>query len=131
MMCGWEQRLLRASLVDAVVNLALSVVLVRQLGVVGVAIGTLVPTVLVGWLWIVPLTADFVGVSVWRLLGELYLPAWKPVAAGGLVLLLVAGLAPAGPGAQFPALVCRGLFVGVATIAAAWPLWRAVRAQRP
>ncbi len=129
MMCGWEQRLLRASLVDAAINLLLSVSLVRSMGVVGVAVGTLVPTFLVGWLWIMPLTASFMGAGVGRFFRELYLPAWKPVVAGLSVLLVVAWLAPADSSAKMPALAWRGLLVGVATLAAAWPQLRALRAK--
>src|SRR5207244_4051383 len=55
-MCGWERRLLKLSLIEAGVNLALSLLLVHPFGVLGVAIGTLVPTVFVGWFGVVPLT---------------------------------------------------------------------------
>ena len=45
MMCGWERELLKISLVDAGINLLASIILVRQFGVLGVALGTMVPTV--------------------------------------------------------------------------------------
>ena len=56
MMCGEEKKLLRISVVEAVANVVLSVILAYRLGVFGVAIGTMLPTVLVGWLWVVPVT---------------------------------------------------------------------------
>lgn len=56
MMCGEEQRLLRISLAEATANVVLSVILVYRMGVLGVAVGTMIPTVLVGWFWVLPVT---------------------------------------------------------------------------
>ncbi len=56
MMCGDERRLLVISISDAVANVILSVILAFKFGVFGVALGTMIPTTLVGWLWVVPLT---------------------------------------------------------------------------
>ena len=56
---GWERRLLKLSVVEAALNLGLSLALVFRFGVLGVAIGTLIPSVLIGWLWALPLTAKF------------------------------------------------------------------------
>ena len=73
-MCGWERKLLRLSLMEAGVNLALSLALVRPFGVLGVAIGTLVPTLLVGWFGIVPLTSKFVETGCRGLFDEIVRP---------------------------------------------------------
>ena len=56
MMCGEQKRLLLMSLAEAAANVLLSVILAYQIGVLGVAVGTMIPTVLVGWLWVIPLT---------------------------------------------------------------------------
>ena len=56
MMCGDERRLLFISISDAVANVILSVILAFKFGVLGVALGTMIPTTLVGWFWVVPLT---------------------------------------------------------------------------
>ena len=56
MMCGDERRLLFISVSDAVANVTLSAILAFKLGVLGVALGTMIPTTLVGWCWVVPLT---------------------------------------------------------------------------
>lgn len=56
MMCGDERRLLFISVSDAVANVVLSIILAFKLGVLGVALGTMIPTTLVGWFWVVPLT---------------------------------------------------------------------------
>lgn len=64
MMCGHERVLLGVSALDAVANVIVSLVLVRTIGVAGVAIGTLVPTMLVGWFLMLPLTLRFVGLDL-------------------------------------------------------------------
>lgn len=56
MMCGEEKILLKISVAEGVANVLLSVVLAYQFGVLGVALGTLIPNLLVGWLWVVPVT---------------------------------------------------------------------------
>ncbi len=58
MMCGDERRLLFISISDAVANVILSIILAFKLGVLGVALGTMIPTTLVGWFWVVPLTVN-------------------------------------------------------------------------
>jgi O-antigen/teichoic acid export membrane protein len=58
MMCGDERRLLFISISDAVANVTLSVILAFKFGVLGVALGTMIPTTLVGWCWVVPLTVN-------------------------------------------------------------------------
>ncbi len=58
MMCGDERRLLYISISDAVANVILSIILALKMGVLGVALGTMIPTTLVGWLWVVPLTVN-------------------------------------------------------------------------
>ena len=127
MMCGWEKRLLLVSLLDATANLVLSIALVYRLGVLGVAVGTLIPTLLVGWLWMLPMTAQFAETSVAAWLGEVVGPIWKPLAAGLVVLAALWWLAPFPSGGGFWPLAWRGVLVGAATLASAWPQLRALR----
>lgn len=58
MMCGDEKKLLFISVSDALSNVVLSVIFAFKFGVLGVALGTMIPTTLVGWLWVVPLTVS-------------------------------------------------------------------------
>lgn len=127
MMCGWERKLLWASLADAGINLLLSLVLVRRYGIVGVAIGTLIPTILVGWFWVLPLAARFAGISVREFCLAAYLPALKVVGAAAAALGVLAWLAPLATQAGLPDLAWRGGVVGAITLAGAWPLIRSVR----
>jgi type IV secretory pathway VirB2 component (pilin) len=108
-MCGWEKQLLKVSATDAALNFLLSLILVYPLGVLGVAIGTLIPTVLVGWLWMLPLTAKFTHRTSLGVLGEYIRPVLGPIAASLAVLaVLVVGFgAPAG----FGGCVLRGALV--------------------
>jgi len=111
MMCGWEKKLLRISMVDAIANLALSIVLVHHLGVLGVALGTMIPTVLVGWLWVVPVTAHWAETHIARLMWDIIRPAILPLVAGLGVLTILLVFAPLGPGGNFWDCVWRGTLV--------------------
>lgn len=129
MMCGWEKRLLSLSLVDAGANLALSLALVHRLGVLGVAIGTLVPTVLIGWCWVLPLTARFAEVGVGAFLRETCGPVAVPVLAGGGVLGALLALAPMPPDGTLLHCTWRGLLVVAAVAALGWRQARSLRAS--
>jgi O-antigen/teichoic acid export membrane protein len=127
MMCGWEKPLLRASLADAVANLALSLVLVRFWGVAGVAAGTLVPTFLVGVFWVLPMTARFAERPLSAFLREAYAPGFLAALPAALVLGALLWLAPLPDAAGLPDLAWRGALVGAAALAGAWPHLRALR----
>lgn len=62
MMCGYEKKLLALSLLDGLANVALSVLLAFRIGLTGVAIGTLLPTVVVGWVLVLPLAVRYLEV---------------------------------------------------------------------
>lgn len=127
MMCGWERKLVWASLADATVNLALSIILVPRFGIVGVAIGTLIPTVVIGWGWVLPMTAEFAETTTWEFCRAAYLPALRVIAAAAAVLGLLVWLAPTAGQTGLLALAWRGGLVGAITLAGAWPLIRKVR----
>ena len=108
MMCGEERRLLVMSLTEAAANVLLSVILVYQIGVLGVAVGTMMPTILVGWLWVLPLTLKKLGLPfksylVYHLAGT----TW-PLAAFALSLAALVVLWPAAAHSGFIALGWRG-----------------------
>ncbi len=127
MMCGWEKKLLILSLVDAGANLVLSLLLVRPLGVLGVAIGTMIPTVLIGWLWVVPLTARFAELSVGRFLRTIFGPVILPLAAGGAMLGGLLWFAPIPANGSFLDCAWRGLLVVVCVGALGWRQGRSLR----
>lgn len=129
MMCGWERKLLRASLADAAANLVLSLVLVRFWGVAGVAAGTLIPTFLVGVLWVFPLTARFLGWPLWRVFKSAYVPGFVAAAPAVAVLAALLWLAPVGEHAGLPDIAWRGALVGAATLAGGWRHIRGMRSR--
>ena len=70
----------------AIANLALSIALVKPLGMVGIAIGTLVPVSAMSLFGYIPAACRRVGISVTRMMYEGVWPAaWPAVLAGALL----------------------------------------------
>jgi O-antigen/teichoic acid export membrane protein len=135
-MCGWERPLLRLSLLEAGLNLGLSIVLVRSMGIAGVALGTMGPAVLVGWLGLVPMTGRFLKLGLFAQCREIFVPALAPVASSLLVLALLAVLYPLGAGSDVLACAWRGALVLIPVGLLGWPVLRrravlAVTAAQP
>ncbi|MEO5803896.1 MAG: oligosaccharide flippase family protein [Verrucomicrobiota bacterium] len=77
MMCGHERRLMKFSVGEAVLNLALSVGLVLYYkNVLCVALGSLISTMIFGWFFIWPLAAREADMSCWRLARTVLIPIW-------------------------------------------------------
>jgi O-antigen/teichoic acid export membrane protein len=76
-MCGHERRLLWLGVAEMVGNLVLSVTLILIFkNVVCVAIGSLVPSIIIGWGWMWPWCARDAGVSPWQLARAVLLPSF-------------------------------------------------------
>ena len=120
MMCGWERRLLKISLVDAGLNLVASVILVMKYGVLGVALGTMVPTVLLGWFWVVPLTARFLKMSLFEMFRTFAGRVAVPVGLALAVLGVLNMVAPLHAAAGFAGCIWRGAVVMAVLGAAGW-----------
>jgi O-antigen/teichoic acid export membrane protein len=129
MMCGWEKALLKASLVDAGINLLASIVLVSRFGVLGVALGTLVPTILIGWLWIVPLTARFLKIRVWEMLAAFVAKVWLPLGAALSALAFILWLIPIPGNAVFTDCLWRGTIMLLALLMTGWPFLKGIRSS--
>jgi len=73
----------------AALNVLASIVLVQFLGTSGVAFGTLVTTILIDVLFVIPFSCKHFGVSSWRFLGEI---VWAVAVPGAcqFVLLVIA-----------------------------------------
>lgn len=109
MMCGEERSLLKISLADALLNICLSIVLAFKFGVLGVALGTMIPTALVGWLWIIPFTASRLEVH-WKEYLFTHLKGTAiPLMAFGCVLAGLFFLAPAAAECGLLGLGWRGI----------------------
>ena len=108
MMIGESRQLLWISLSEGIANVVLSVILVYQIGVLGVAVGTLIPTVLIGWLWVVPLTIRNLGLPLAEFLAYHLRGTWQPLAAFSLVLATLVAAVPAAADTGLPGLGWRG-----------------------
>jgi O-antigen/teichoic acid export membrane protein len=76
-MIGHERRLMWLGVGEAIANLGLSVVLILTMHTVAsVAIGSLIPTLFVGWVYLWPWVARDVGLTGWALFRTTTLPIW-------------------------------------------------------
>jgi O-antigen/teichoic acid export membrane protein len=82
------------SLASGLANLVLSLALARPYGIVGVAIGTLIPTTIEAVLLLTPFTLRALSIGASRFLGEALLPALLPVIPMVLILLGTEQLVP-------------------------------------
>jgi O-antigen/teichoic acid export membrane protein len=82
-----------SSLASGIVNLGLSIVLVQRMGIVGVALGTLLPTAAEAMGFVLPYTMWVLGVSPRRALREVWLPALLPGIPAAIVLYALRELA--------------------------------------
>lgn len=77
MMCGHERLLMKFSVGEALLNLALSVGLVLYYkNVLCVALGSLISTMVFGWFFIWPMAAREAEMSCWRLARTVVIPIW-------------------------------------------------------
>ena len=89
MMCGHERALMWLGIGEAAANLGLSLGLVLYFrNVVCVAIGSLVPSLFFGWVYMWPWMARDVQLGGWELFRKTVWPAWR--ACGAMLLVLVA-----------------------------------------
>ena len=89
MMTGHERKLTRLGITEACLNLVLSVTFVLIFrNVVSVAVGSLIPTLYIGWAHLWPWLAKDAQMSPWQLLRQTSLPVWA--ACSPVLALLVA-----------------------------------------
>lgn len=121
MMCGHERLLLWLALGEALSNVVLSVGLVLYFrSVVGVAIGSLVPSFLFGWFYMWAWSAREAGLSGWALFRETILPAWWGVVPMLLVLVALRFVVLAPGGDERVAMFVEGGLAGVVGVAGIW-----------
>lgn len=96
MMCGHERRLTCLSVAEAVANLILSIALVWYFkNVISVALGSLIPSLIVGWGYLWPWAAKDAGVNGWQLAARVLFRngrACLPALAVGLTCRVVPAL---------------------------------------
>ena len=72
---GRQRIIAIVSVVEALANTALSIILAKRLGIIGVALGTAIPTTITGTCVYVPYAAHLLGISPRRIVSRLTLPA--------------------------------------------------------
>lgn len=86
LMCQHERVLMWAALIEAGLNLSLSVLLVKRFGFYGVALGTLLPNLLLALAFNLPLACRVSGLKPADYLAQ---TLWRPLSAAGLALSLL------------------------------------------
>jgi O-antigen/teichoic acid export membrane protein len=66
LMCDREKELTAVALLECFLNLVISIILVKQLGIVGVALGTLIPNIVLGCVYNIPVACKFAKVGLWE-----------------------------------------------------------------
>ena len=76
-MCGHEKKLMRLTVAEAALNLALSIGLILYFkNVLCVALGSLISTLFIGWFYLWPWAAREVNLSGWQLAQTVLFPIW-------------------------------------------------------
>ncbi|HEY7501985.1 MAG TPA: oligosaccharide flippase family protein [Vicinamibacterales bacterium] len=92
---GMHKRLVAFITVMGIVNILLSVALVRPMGLSGVAVGTLVPVAAISLLGLIPSACRRVGISLFTMFRQAIWPALWPAAAMSALLLWSRAALPA------------------------------------
>jgi len=74
LMTGFHKFLSYVAIAESVMNISFSIIFIKLIGVVGVAIGTLIPNVILGIFVIFPKAAKFSEISITKNLVKIYFP---------------------------------------------------------
>jgi O-antigen/teichoic acid export membrane protein len=105
---GSHRLLATSNLVMAFANLGLSIVLVRKAGLIGVALGTLIPLGIVSILVLFPAACRRAGVSITRALASAVWPAVWPMIPMAILLAVTRNFL----GASLPAIAMQAILAG-------------------
>ncbi len=64
LMCGKEKELTVVAMIECTANLILSIILIKYYGIIGVALGTLIPNIILGCVYNIPTSCKFARVSL-------------------------------------------------------------------
>ncbi|MCF7919790.1 MAG: oligosaccharide flippase family protein [Candidatus Cloacimonetes bacterium] len=74
LMTGFHKFLSFVAIFESVMNVGFSILFIKLIGVVGVAVGTLIPNVVLGLFFIFPKAAQFTRITVLETIRRIYLP---------------------------------------------------------
>jgi O-antigen/teichoic acid export membrane protein len=123
---GRHRPLALMSIGNGVANIALSVLLVQRLGVVGVALGTLVPMTVESLGFVLPYALRVIGVRPLDIVARILWPTLAPAVPAGLVLFVLREMSGAGSASTTVAVAG----IGIATYFAAYFRFGASDAER-
>lgn len=121
MMCGHEKRLMWLGIAEAVANLVLSIALVFWFrSIIAVAIGSFIPTLYFGWVYLWPWMAKDVETTGWQLFKKSVLPSWAACVPmlGILAALKFVVLAP--NGSVVVAMFVEGALAALVAVVGVW-----------
>lgn len=110
-----HQRLAYLSIASGIANLVLSIVLIQFLGLVGVALGTLIPTSVECLLFVMPYTLRVLGIGWRQAVQEIVLPGVLPALPATLTIMLVQQLVPPAGWVEIGLTMASGFIVYVLT----------------
>jgi O-antigen/teichoic acid export membrane protein len=74
---------------SGIANLTISLVLVRQFGLVGVALGTLIPTTIINLLLVLPYSLRIIGVPFIHLVNRIIMPTFVPIVPTSMIVFVL------------------------------------------
>lgn len=112
---GGEKQMALVSLLGGVANLTLSVLLMRSMGLLGVGLGTLIPTLLINFVPVISMAVARAGLHGRTFLRQVLAPIVVPsIVCAGTVLLFRTLFYPLKLGTLvLQAVVCMGIYFGV------------------
>jgi O-antigen/teichoic acid export membrane protein len=120
-MCGHEKKLMWLAMAETVLNLGLGIALTVWLrAVIGVAVGSLVASLIIGWGFLWPWAAREAQVSGWRLAQTVILPVWLACVPLLLFLLCIRNVAWFDFRASAPLFIAESLLAFAIAAACVW-----------
>ncbi|HAR63406.1 MAG TPA: hypothetical protein DF296_05705 [Candidatus Margulisbacteria bacterium] len=81
-----HKSLTKVAIIECTANLLLSIILIRYIGIIGVAIGTIIPNAVLAFVYNVPKACKFANVSLWKYVKE----SFGSAIAIGMIVILIA-----------------------------------------
>jgi O-antigen/teichoic acid export membrane protein len=82
------------TIASGVFNLALSLILLQYLGLLGVALGTIIPTTIICIGFVLPYAIRYLKISFHQILSDVFLPALAPAIPTGVMVLIFRQILP-------------------------------------